>query len=119
MLLEQEVNEIMSGCHPSFLKTVSQQVVCRIRTHSLRFLTPNTAILVGIIQIHTNFGTQNTIVFRTENVPENTHTIDFHCNFVVSGVIMCNYVFQVRLGTGNFLNTMKAALEEKQKEREK
>ncbi len=46
----------MSGCRPSYLKTVSQQVVSRIRTHSLRFLTPNTAILVGIIQIHTNFG---------------------------------------------------------------
>ncbi len=56
VLLEQEVNEIMSGCHPSYLKTVSQQVVSRIRTHSLRFLTPNTAILVGIIHIHTNFG---------------------------------------------------------------
>ncbi len=49
-------NEIMSGCRPSYLKTVSEQVVSRIRTHSLRFLTPNTAILVGIIQIHTNFG---------------------------------------------------------------
>ncbi len=56
MLREQEVNEIMSGCHPSYLRTVSQQVVCRIRTHSLRFLIPNTVILVGIIQIHTNFG---------------------------------------------------------------
>jgi uncharacterized Zn-finger protein len=56
VLLEQEVNEIMSGCHPSYLKTVSEQVVSRIRTHSLRFLTPNTAILVGIIQIYTNFG---------------------------------------------------------------
>ncbi len=44
------------GCHPSYLKTVSQQVVCRIRTHSLRFSAPNTAILVGIMQIHTNFG---------------------------------------------------------------
>jgi hypothetical protein len=43
----------MPGCH---LKTVSQQVLSRIQTHSLRFLTPNTAILVGIIQIHTNFG---------------------------------------------------------------
>jgi hypothetical protein len=31
-------------------------VVNRIRTHSLRLLTPNTAILVRIIQIHTNFG---------------------------------------------------------------
>ncbi len=56
VLLEQEVNEIMFGCHPSYLKTVSQQVVSSIRTHSLRSLTPNTAILVGIIQIHTNFG---------------------------------------------------------------
>ncbi len=53
---EQEVTEIMSGCHPSYLKTVSQQMVSRIRTHSLRFLTPNTAVLVGIIQIHNNFG---------------------------------------------------------------
>ncbi len=53
---EQEFNEIMSSSHPSYLKTVSQQVVGRIRTHSLRFLTPNTAILVGIIQIHTKFG---------------------------------------------------------------
>ncbi len=26
VLLEQEVNEIMSGCHPSYLKTVLQQV---------------------------------------------------------------------------------------------
>jgi hypothetical protein len=51
VLLEQEVNEIMSGCHPSNLKTVSQQVVSRIR-----FLTPNTAILVEILQILTNFG---------------------------------------------------------------
>jgi hypothetical protein len=47
VLLEQKVNEVMSGCHPSYLKTVSQQVVCGIRTHSFRFLTPNTAILVG------------------------------------------------------------------------
>ncbi len=31
-----------------YLKTVSQQVVCRIWTYSLRFLTPN-------IHIHTNF----------------------------------------------------------------
>ncbi len=31
-------------------------MVFRIRTHSLRFLTANTAVLVGIIQIHTNFG---------------------------------------------------------------
>jgi hypothetical protein len=52
---KQEVNGIMSGYHPSYLKTVSQQVVSRIRTHSLRFLTPITAILVGIIQIHSNF----------------------------------------------------------------
>ncbi len=56
VLCEQKVNEIMPGCHPSYLETVSQQVVCRIRTHSLRFLTPNTAFLVRIIQIHTNFG---------------------------------------------------------------
>jgi hypothetical protein len=56
VLLEQEVNEYMSECHPSYLKTVSQLVVSRIRTHSLRFLTPNTAVLVEIIQIHTNFG---------------------------------------------------------------
>jgi hypothetical protein len=48
-----KVNEIMPGCHPSYLKTVSQQVVCWIRTHFLRFLTPNTAVLVRIIQIHT------------------------------------------------------------------
>ncbi len=39
-----------------YLKIVSQQVVCRIRTHSLRFGTPNTAFLVRIIQMHTNFG---------------------------------------------------------------
>jgi hypothetical protein len=56
MLCEQEVNEIMSGCRPSYLKTVSQQVVSRIRTHSLRFLTPDNAILVRICMIHTNFG---------------------------------------------------------------
>ncbi len=36
VLCEQQVNEIMSGCHPSYLKTVSQQVVYRSRTHSLR-----------------------------------------------------------------------------------
>ncbi len=32
----------MKSClgHPFYLKTASQQVVCRIRTHSLRFLTP-------------------------------------------------------------------------------
>jgi hypothetical protein len=56
VLCEQEVNEIMPGCHPSYLKTVSQQVVSRIRIYSLRFLTPNTAFLVRIIQIYTNFG---------------------------------------------------------------
>jgi hypothetical protein len=56
ILCEQEVNEIMPGCHPSYLKTVSLQVFSRIRTHSLRFLTPNTAFLVRVIQIHTNFG---------------------------------------------------------------
>jgi hypothetical protein len=56
VLCEQEVTIIMPWCHPSYLKTVSQQMVCRTRTHSLRFLTANTAFLVGIIQIHTNFG---------------------------------------------------------------
>jgi hypothetical protein len=64
MLCEEEVNEIMPGCHPTYLKTVSLQVVFKLlvfnfffnlQTHSLRFLTPNTAVLVGIIQIHTNF----------------------------------------------------------------
>jgi hypothetical protein len=56
VLCEQEASEIMSECHPSYLKTVLQQVVCRIWTHSLRFLAPNTAVLVGIIQINTKFG---------------------------------------------------------------
>ncbi len=49
--------KLCQGVTPRYLKTVSQQVVvCRIRTHSLRFLSPNIAFLVGIIQIHTNFG---------------------------------------------------------------
>ncbi len=56
MLCEQEVTIIMPGFHPSYLKTVSQQVVRRIWTHFLRLLTLNTAFLVRIIQIHTNFG---------------------------------------------------------------
>jgi hypothetical protein len=54
VLCEQEVNEIMPGCHPSYLKTVSLQVFSRIRKHFLRFFTPNTAFLVRVIQIHTN-----------------------------------------------------------------
>ncbi len=44
------------GVTPVYIKTVSQWVVSRIRTQSLRLLTPNTAFLVRIIQIHTNFG---------------------------------------------------------------
>jgi hypothetical protein len=56
VLCEQEVSEIISGYRPSYLKTVSQQVVSRIRTHNLRFLTPNAAVLVEICTIHTNFG---------------------------------------------------------------
>ncbi len=56
VLCEQEVNEIMSGCHPSLLKTVSQQVVSRIRTSTpFDFWLP-TPIAYRIIQIHTKFG---------------------------------------------------------------
>ncbi len=66
--VSRRVNETMPGCQPSYLKTVSQQVVCRIRTHSLRFLSLNTAILVGIIQIHTNFGWLKWLVTHQKNL---------------------------------------------------
>jgi hypothetical protein len=34
VLCEQEVNEIMSGCYSSYLKTVSQEVVCRKKSEN-------------------------------------------------------------------------------------